>query len=114
MRSNLLIQFCAPVCKVFKFFSPKTSQLLSLVLCNFEFILYLFHPQALELKPTEKNALVARSRCHLQLGDTESALKDAETALEDDKEFIRVSIQSVQNKISFCFLEFTKKSIDRQ
>lgn len=57
--------------------------------------MFCFHPvfcfqQALELKPTEKFALVARSRCHLQLGDTESALKDAETALEDDKEFIRV------------------------
>ena len=57
--------------------------------------IYLFNKQALELKPTEKFALVARSRCHLQLGDTESALKDAETALEDDKEFIRVNIQLI-------------------
>ena len=51
---------------------------------------------ALELKPTEKFALVARSRCHLQLGDTESALKDAETALEDDKEFIRALYQKAE------------------
>ena len=58
-------------------------------------VLFFYH-KALELKPTEKFALVARSRCHLQLGDTESALKDAETALEDDKEFIRVKISEVQ------------------
>lgn len=51
---------------------------------------------ALELKPTEKFALVARSRCHLQLGDTASALKDAETALEEDKEFIRALYQKAE------------------
>lgn len=54
------------------------------------FFLFVCFKKALELKPTEKFALVARSRCHLQLGDPESALKDAETSLQEDKEFIRV------------------------
>jgi hypothetical protein len=45
--------------------------------------------QALELNPTDKNALVARSKCYLLLGESQKALEDAETALENDKGFIR-------------------------
>jgi regulator of sirC expression with transglutaminase-like and TPR domain len=45
--------------------------------------------QALELNPKDKNALVARSKCYLQLGEPHLALKDAETALDGDKNFIR-------------------------
>jgi hypothetical protein len=45
--------------------------------------------QALELNPKDKNALVARSKCYLQLGEPHLALKDAETALHGDKNFIR-------------------------
>ncbi|XP_014467570.1 PREDICTED: tetratricopeptide repeat protein 25 [Dinoponera quadriceps] len=36
---------------------------------------------ALELNPNEKNALVARSKCHLLLGEPQKALDDAEAAL---------------------------------
>ena len=42
------------------------------------------------MRPEDKNCLVARSRCNLQLGDAEAALADAEKTLEDDKNFIRV------------------------
>ncbi|PIK43821.1 putative tetratricopeptide repeat protein 25 isoform X2 [Apostichopus japonicus] len=42
---------------------------------------------ALEIEPNDKNCLVARSKCHLKLGDAKAALKDAEAALEDDGEF---------------------------
>lgn len=45
--------------------------------------------QALELNPTDKNALVARSKCYLLLGEPELALKDAESALEGDKKFVK-------------------------
>ncbi|CAB0037898.1 unnamed protein product [Trichogramma brassicae] len=37
--------------------------------------------QALELSPKDKNALIARSRCHLLLGEPQKALADAELAL---------------------------------
>ncbi|KAL7294537.1 hypothetical protein TKK_0012065 [Trichogramma kaykai] len=36
---------------------------------------------ALELSPKDKNALIARSRCHLLLGEPQKALADAELAL---------------------------------
>ena len=37
--------------------------------------------QALELSPNDKNALIARSKCHLLLGEPQKALQDAEAAL---------------------------------
>ncbi|CAG2065173.1 unnamed protein product, partial [Timema podura] len=48
-----------------------------------------FMHKALELNPNDKNALVARSKCYLLLGEPNLALKDAETALQGDKTFIR-------------------------
>lgn len=45
--------------------------------------------QALELNPYDKNALVARSKCHLMMGNASLALKDAEQALTEDKSFIK-------------------------
>jgi len=45
--------------------------------------------QALELNPFDKNALVARSKCHLLMGNAHLALKDAEQALTEDKNFIK-------------------------
>jgi len=42
---------------------------------------------ALELQPNDKICLVARSKCHLKLGDPQKALLDAEAALTEDKEF---------------------------
>ena len=46
--------------------------------------------QALEFREGDKNCLVARSQCYLQLGDAEKALKDAEETLVDDKNYIKV------------------------
>lgn len=51
---------------------------------------------ALELQPNEKNTLVARSKCHLQLGDTSNALIDAEASLADDKTFHKGVYQKAQ------------------
>ncbi|KAK7092323.1 outer dynein arm-docking complex subunit 4-like [Littorina saxatilis] len=45
------------------------------------------YTKALELASNDKSCLVARSRCHLALGDTRKALSDAETSLQDDKTF---------------------------
>ena len=49
------------------------------------------HSQALDLTPNEKNCLVSRSKCYLQLGDMQSALMDAEASLEEEKDFHKVS-----------------------
>ncbi|CAG2212974.1 TTC25 [Mytilus edulis] len=40
----------------------------------------------------DKNCLVTRSKCWLQLGNAENALTDAEEALREDKDFIRVGL----------------------
>ena len=42
----------------------------------------------MELQPTHKAALVARSQCHLKLGDAVSALKDAETTCDSQETYI--------------------------
>lgn len=52
--------------------------------------------QALELNPTEKSALVARSKCYILLGQPENALKDAETALNIDKTYLRAIYQKAE------------------
>ncbi|CAH1774091.1 unnamed protein product [Owenia fusiformis] len=51
---------------------------------------------ALEIESTDKNCLVARSKCYLQLGDTERALHDAESALAEDKEFHKGLFQKAE------------------
>ncbi|KAK9737237.1 hypothetical protein QE152_g10910 [Popillia japonica] len=53
--------------------------------------------QALELNPAEKNALVARSKCYLLLGQPENGLQDAETALAIDKGFIKAIYQKAES-----------------
>ena len=35
-------------------------------------------------------ALVARSKVHLQMGENQKALQDAEVSLKEDKEFVKV------------------------
>ncbi|XP_070570632.1 outer dynein arm-docking complex subunit 4-like isoform X4 [Ptychodera flava] len=51
---------------------------------------------ALEIEPTDKGCLVARSKCYLQLGDSQAALRDAEAALSEDKEFIKGLYQKAE------------------
>ncbi|XP_066141538.1 outer dynein arm-docking complex subunit 4 [Euwallacea fornicatus] len=55
-----------------------------------------FMSKALELNPTEKNSLVARSKCYILLGQPENALKDAETALHVDRTFIKAIYQKAE------------------
>lgn len=50
----------------------------------------------MELNPSEKNSLVARSKCYILLGLPENALKDAETALHVDKTFIKAIYQKAE------------------
>ncbi|KAJ9586817.1 hypothetical protein L9F63_019603 [Diploptera punctata] len=56
-----------------------------------------FVHKALELNARDKNALVARSKCYLLLGEPQLALKDAETALQVDKNFIRAIFQKAES-----------------
>ncbi|XP_046596633.1 V-type proton ATPase catalytic subunit A-like [Neodiprion lecontei] len=50
---------------------------------NYSKALYSYN-QALELSPGDKNALIARSKCYLLLGEPEKALEDAEAALQEN------------------------------
>lgn len=44
--------------------------------------------KALEMNEGDKHCLVMQSKCHLQLGEADAALKDAEMALSQEKDFI--------------------------
>ena len=46
--------------------------------------------QALEVKQGDVKCLVARSKCHIQLGNSQAALDDAEETLKEDPNDIRV------------------------
>lgn len=50
----------------------------------------------MELNETDINALIARSKCYLLLGDTAKALKDAESALSCEKDNIRAIQQKAK------------------
>ncbi|XP_055372674.1 outer dynein arm-docking complex subunit 4 [Condylostylus longicornis] len=54
------------------------------------------YDQALDLNPNDANALVARSKCYLLLGEPAKALEDAETALSVDKTNIRAIYQKAE------------------
>ena len=45
------------------------------------------YTKALMLKPGDKGCLVARSKCYIHIGDPESALKDADECIKDDKTY---------------------------
>ncbi|KAJ3332050.1 Tetratricopeptide repeat protein 25 [Blyttiomyces sp. JEL0837] len=49
------------------------------------------YSKALLIRPMDKHGLVARSKCFLQLGESQSALEDADLALKEDAEFFKVS-----------------------
>lgn len=53
--------------------------------------------QALELSPKEKNGLVARSQCYILIGNPSEALKDAEAALQIDKNFTKAIYQKAES-----------------
>jgi len=59
---------------------------------------------ALELHQNDQNCLVARSRCYLQLGDTDNALQDAETSLAEDNTFHKGLYQKAE--ALYCKGEF--------
>lgn len=48
------------------------------------------------MNPSDQNALVARSKCYLLLGDPAKGLQDAETALTNDKNNIRAIYQKAE------------------
>ena len=43
------------------------------------------------MEPKNVTALVARSKCYLQIGDAQAALEDAESSLSENLEYHRVS-----------------------
>lgn len=50
----------------------------------------LFNLQALDIETDNVSGLVARSKCYLQIGDADSALRDAEASLAGNQEFHKV------------------------
>ncbi|KAJ3379020.1 Tetratricopeptide repeat protein 25 [Entophlyctis sp. JEL0112] len=52
--------------------------------------------KALEMRLNDKHCLVARSKCYLQLGDSESALEDANMALKQDSAFFRAILYKAE------------------
>ncbi|ODN01080.1 Tetratricopeptide repeat protein 25 [Orchesella cincta] len=46
------------------------------------------YDRALDIQPSNKSALVARSQCHLKLGDAVSALKDAQSSTSGNETYI--------------------------
>lgn len=52
--------------------------------------------KALEFKADDQPCLVARSKCHLQLGNTKSALEDAEGSLKEDTKYHRGLYQKAE------------------
>jgi tetratricopeptide (TPR) repeat protein len=50
----------------------------------------------LNLKPGDKNGLVVRSRCYLQLGDPQAALDDADEALSEDGDYFKGIYQKAE------------------
>ncbi|XP_055601150.1 outer dynein arm-docking complex subunit 4 isoform X2 [Uranotaenia lowii] len=62
---------------------------------NLENAVY-FLSKALEMNNNDQSALVARSKCYLQLGEPAKALQDAETALLLDKGNIRAIYQKAE------------------
>ena len=48
------------------------------------------------MKPGDKNGLVARSKCYLQLGDPEAALEDADEALTEDGDYFKGIYQKAE------------------
>ncbi|XP_014249647.1 tetratricopeptide repeat protein 25-like [Cimex lectularius] len=55
-----------------------------------------FINKALDLNPEDKQALVARSKCYLLLGEARKALQDAEAALSIDASFIKALFQKAE------------------
>ncbi|XP_073351449.1 outer dynein arm-docking complex subunit 4 [Pagrus major] len=51
---------------------------------------------ALTLKPDDKTCFVGRSKCYLKMGQSDSALKDAEASLKEDKTFFEGLYQKAE------------------
>ncbi|XP_013421204.1 tetratricopeptide repeat protein 25 isoform X2 [Lingula anatina] len=54
------------------------------------------YTKALGLSPKDTDTLVSRSKCHLQLGNAKEALRDAEAALSEDKDFHKGLFQKAE------------------
>lgn len=54
------------------------------------------YTSALQLRPNDKTCLVFRSKCYLLMGDSASALSDANLSLKDDKTFFKGIFQKAE------------------
>ncbi|KAM5212767.1 outer dynein arm-docking complex subunit 4 isoform 2-T2 [Hipposideros larvatus] len=61
---------------------------------------------ALRLQNSDKNCLVARSKCFLKMGELEKSLKDAEASLEGDPTFCKGILQKAETLYTMGDFEF--------
>jgi len=64
------------------------------------------YSKALQLKPGDKTCLVSRSKCYLHIGDAESALKDADECIKDDKTYHKGLYQRAEALYQMGSFEF--------
>ncbi|XP_034395257.1 tetratricopeptide repeat protein 25 [Cyclopterus lumpus] len=68
---------------------------------------------ALTIKPDDKTCCLGRSKCYLKLGQSESALIDAEASLKKDKSFIEGVYQKAEALYYMGEFEFAQVLCDR-
>ncbi|KAJ3109387.1 Tetratricopeptide repeat protein 25 [Phlyctochytrium planicorne] len=52
--------------------------------------------RALEIRPTDKHCLVARSQCYIQIGAADLALQDADAALKEFPDYFKAILQKAE------------------
>ncbi|KAI8854351.1 hypothetical protein BC829DRAFT_223041 [Chytridium lagenaria] len=52
--------------------------------------------RALEIRPTDKHCLVARSQCYIQIGAADAALADADAALKEFPDYFKAILQKAE------------------
>uniref|UniRef100_A0A3Q3XKD6 Outer dynein arm-docking complex subunit 4 n=1 Tax=Mola mola TaxID=94237 RepID=A0A3Q3XKD6_MOLML len=63
---------------------------------------------ALTLKPDEKSCLIGRSKCYLNMGQSENALRDADASLADDQAFFEGLYQKAEALYHMGEFEFAQ------
>jgi tetratricopeptide (TPR) repeat protein len=64
------------------------------------------YTRALELRPTDKNCLIARAQCYQQLGEADKALADANETLKQDAKFVKGLLMKAEAYYQMMHFEY--------